>query len=389
MSKLKILFLAANPLATVKLQLDEEARAIDEALRKAEYRDHFELETHWAVRVDDLQGLLLRHKPHIVHFSGHGSADNEIILQDHKGRSVTVPPVALGMLFQLLKDNIRCVVLNACYSAAQAQAIAQQIDSVVGMSDAITDRAAREFAASFYQGLAYGRTVKEAHGLGSVQIALHGLGEEHKPQLLGAADAATVRLVDPAQVAEEEAASRTNSINTGGGAYIGGSVQLDKGDFVGRDKVIHGDEIRGDKFTGDKIMNDKVEGNKTGSDNISVGNISGGTGIAIGRGATSNVTQSSTSSDPAAMAALFAPLLAAIQEAPTDVQNQATPVISQLQAETAKGQQADDETMGGLIQDLADLVPSAVSAIGTIFAGPVLGNLVGPATKFVLNRLKR
>ena len=68
-----ILFLAANPSTTTRLRLDSEVRAIDQALRQANYRDQFDLRQHWAVRVADLQELLLRHQPHIVHFSGHGS----------------------------------------------------------------------------------------------------------------------------------------------------------------------------------------------------------------------------------------------------------------------------------------------------------------------------
>lgn len=34
-------------------------------------------------------------------------------------------------------------------------------------------------------------------------------------------------------------------VYTGGGAYIGGSVTVSDGDFVGRDQVIHGDRVRG------------------------------------------------------------------------------------------------------------------------------------------------
>ncbi|MEM7129821.1 MAG: CHAT domain-containing protein [Chloroflexota bacterium] len=271
--KLKILFLAANPLDTDQLQLNEEARSIEEALRKAEYRDRFELETHWAVRVDDLQSLLLQHQPHIVHFSGHGSASHEIILQDHNGQSVAVPPMALGMLFQLLKDNIHCVVLNACYSIGQSQAIAQHIDCVVGMSDAATDTAAREYAASFYQGLAYGRTVQEAHSLGTVQIALHGLAEEHTPQLLGATDPAMVRLVDPAAAGSAATGNETKtSIHVdGGGLYSGGNVVVDSGGFIGRDKVVYGTEVHGDE-----------------GDTVNVEDVSGSS-IAIGQGAKSIV----------------------------------------------------------------------------------------------------
>jgi hypothetical protein len=82
---INILFLAANPAGTTPLRIDEEVREIDEKLRQGRFRDSFELKQHWAVRVRDLQGLLLRHEPHIVHFSGHGSTASEIILENNAG----------------------------------------------------------------------------------------------------------------------------------------------------------------------------------------------------------------------------------------------------------------------------------------------------------------
>lgn len=185
---IKILFLAANPLDTVRLSTDEEARAIDLALRQAEYRG-FAVAVHQAVRVDDLQELLLRHRPDILHFSGHGAATNAIILQDAQGNSVPVRGAALGRLFRALKDNLRCVVLNACYTTENAAGLAEVIDCVVGIEDAITDSAALQFATAFYRALGYGRSVQEAFDLGQVQIELAGLGEaaalhlhENRPQ---------------------------------------------------------------------------------------------------------------------------------------------------------------------------------------------------------------
>jgi len=183
-SKIQILFLAANPVDTDPLRIDEEIRTIDRALREAAFRDRFKLEQQWAVRVQDLQMHLLRYKPHIVHFSGHGSSVSEIILEDISGKSQTVPANALSQLFRVLKDNIRCVVLNACYSESQAQAIAEHIDCVVGMSKEIGDIAAINFAASFYQALGYGRNIEEAFELGRNQINLENLDEENIPQLL-------------------------------------------------------------------------------------------------------------------------------------------------------------------------------------------------------------
>jgi hypothetical protein len=88
---IKILFLAANPRDTDPLRLDQEVRAIDEALRKAAYRDSFDLIQHSAVRVGGLQGLLLRHQPHIVHLGGLGNALSEIILEDSRGSHEAVP----------------------------------------------------------------------------------------------------------------------------------------------------------------------------------------------------------------------------------------------------------------------------------------------------------
>lgn len=182
--KIKILFLAAAPLDKVRLRLDEEAREIDAKLRQAAFREKFLLEQQWAVRIADLQGHLMRYQPDIVHFSGHGSGANEIILENNNGNSQPVPPRALSGLFSTLKDNIRCVVLNACFSEAQATAIAQHIDCVVGMSKAIKDRSAVSFAAAFYQALAYGRSVQDAYDLGCNQIHMENLNQEDVPRLL-------------------------------------------------------------------------------------------------------------------------------------------------------------------------------------------------------------
>src|SRR5260370_29407240 len=79
MDKVKVLFLAANPLGTDRLKLDEEIRAITEKVYASEYRDRLKVESSWAIRPDDLLQSFNRYKPHIVHFSGHGSQAAELI----------------------------------------------------------------------------------------------------------------------------------------------------------------------------------------------------------------------------------------------------------------------------------------------------------------------
>jgi len=193
--KIKILFLTANPFGTDRLRTDEEARAIDQALRQAEFRN-FDIVVHQAVRIDDLQELLLRHRPDIVHFSGHGSAANELILQDANGNAVPVSGKALHALFTSLKDQIRCVVLNACYTDEQARSLAEVIDCVVGINPDLTDEASIQFATAFYRALGYGLSVQEAFHLGQVQIELAGAGEGAALHLHGAV-AAQTRFADP------------------------------------------------------------------------------------------------------------------------------------------------------------------------------------------------
>lgn len=178
------------------LQIEEEVRAVDQAMQQGTFRNQFDLRPQFALRLDDLQERLLRYQPKIVHFSGHGSTQCELQVQGKDGKAVAIPTIALSGLFRILNDNIRCVVLNACYSTHQAKAIAEHIDCVIGISDAITDVAAIQFATAFYRALAFGRTVKTAFELGKSQLDLYGLSDADQPQLLGKADPAKVLFVE-------------------------------------------------------------------------------------------------------------------------------------------------------------------------------------------------
>jgi hypothetical protein len=179
----RILILAANPRNTDQLRLDEEARTIEERLRMAKFGNRFELVRHGAVRYTDLSEYLLRHTPQIVHFSGHGNKSGKVILEDETGMGQTVTDDALRQLFRLFKDDIRCVVLNACLTASQAEAIIQEIHCVVGMSEKIGDQAAIRFAGGFYRALGYGRSVEFAYNLGRNEMGLAKLDKETTPQL--------------------------------------------------------------------------------------------------------------------------------------------------------------------------------------------------------------
>lgn len=125
-----------------------------------------------------------------------------------------------------------------------------------------------------------------------------------------------------------------SQINTGGGAFVGGGVDTGGGDFIGRDKITQG-------------------------------------------------------IPPGELEALFAPLLAAVaQHAPTDKQAQALQQVQALKAEVAKGGQANDRQMRKIVDGLVTMVPGAVGAVVRMFATPILSGIAGPATKYVLDKLK-
>lgn len=178
-----ILVLAANPINQARLRLDEEVREIDEGLRRSKHREYFKLEQKWAVDTDSLRRALLDFEPHIVHFCGHGYGDEGLILEDKTGYAKPVSTEALATLFELCKEHIECVVLNACYSEKQANTIVQHIGYVIGMSETIGDKAAVKFTIGFYDALSAGRTVESAYRFGCNAIQMESIPEYLIPTL--------------------------------------------------------------------------------------------------------------------------------------------------------------------------------------------------------------
>jgi hypothetical protein len=179
-----ILVLASSPKNEARLRLDQEVREIDEGLRRSQQRDKFTLQQRWAVRPDDLRRALLDLNPQIVHFCGHGSGEDGLVLEDNAGLAQLVPTHALANLFKRFATRgLECVVLNACYAEVQANAIAEHIDYVVGMNSSIGDKAAIKFAVGFYDELGAGYSYEDAYHGGCDAIALQGIPEEHIPVL--------------------------------------------------------------------------------------------------------------------------------------------------------------------------------------------------------------
>ena len=186
----KILVLAASPTDQARLNLEKEVKEIDLALRLGKHREQFILEQRWGVSRDDLQDILLNLEPDIVHFCGHGAKEHGLVLQNDQQQTQMASTTALAELFELIttySKPISCIVLNACYSEVQADAIGLLIDYVVGMKKEIGDKAAIEFSRGFYRSLSNGLPYETAFRFGQNAIDLEQIPEHLTPILQGKA----------------------------------------------------------------------------------------------------------------------------------------------------------------------------------------------------------
>ncbi|MCL4301167.1 MAG: CHAT domain-containing protein [Anaerolineae bacterium] len=180
-----ILFLAADPSNASRRRLGEEFREIQEKLKLSKFRDNFRVELpQLSMRPPDISQAMLDLEPQIVHFSGHGTSTGALCFENKAGEMHLVQPSALAALFKQFSGQVKCVLLNACYSETQARAIAKHIKFVIGMNQAIGNEAAIAFTIGFYQALGAGRTIEEAYQFGCVQIQLQSIPEHLTPVLL-------------------------------------------------------------------------------------------------------------------------------------------------------------------------------------------------------------
>jgi hypothetical protein len=106
---------------------------------------------------------------------------------------------ALAELFQVFRGGIRLVVLNACFSLPQAEAIAKVVGCSIGTSSAISDAAAITFGARFYAAIAFGHSVQTAFDQARAALALSHPAERDCPRLVTrrGVDARRIVLVPP------------------------------------------------------------------------------------------------------------------------------------------------------------------------------------------------
>jgi hypothetical protein len=156
-----VLFLASDPSDLARLRLMKELSEIQHELTKrSDYS--FVLKYVFSSRPDELARTLLEEKPHIVHFCGHGDANGRLCFEDGSGRSWPADKSAIAQIFEPMRRHVKCVLLNACFSAEQAQLLGEYVEYAAGMTSAVSDEAAISMARGFYGALSVSGRVSDA-----------------------------------------------------------------------------------------------------------------------------------------------------------------------------------------------------------------------------------
>jgi hypothetical protein len=146
------------------------------------------------------------------------------------------------------------------------------------------------------------------------------------------------------------------SINTDGGAYIGGGINTGGGDFVGRDKHVSGDETR-----------ISIGGNMSG--NLVVGN--------------NNMVSNTVS-----IQTILAPVYRAIEESPRPVQDKEDLKAEVKEIETAvtQNKSVDESWLARRLRNLKRMAPDIAEVALASLAGP--GAAVAAIVKQTAERVK-
>jgi hypothetical protein len=87
------------------------------------------------------------------------------------------------------------VVLNACFSLPQAEAIAASVGCAIGTGGPISDEGAITFGGAFYRALAFGQSVQAAYDQARTALALEHVDDRECPRLVVRPDVDPARLV--------------------------------------------------------------------------------------------------------------------------------------------------------------------------------------------------
>ncbi len=237
------------------LDAEAELQNLDKALKRLRDKDLLEEipPLRHAVRAD-ISEALREHRPHALHFVGHGAFDGkqgQLIVEDEDHYALEMSDRAFRELLEGHADT-RLVVLNACQGATRSagdamvgmgpQLVSRGVPAVVAMQYPVYDRAAVGFTREFYRALAHWYPIDVAlsqarraiyldYGLDRRDWGVPVLFMRDRDGRLFAPPTAAAGETRPAEAAPTQPSGVNIQIGTQGGSVSGSQFQF--GDISG------------------------------------------------------------------------------------------------------------------------------------------------------------
>jgi hypothetical protein len=180
----RVLFISANLDRKRLLNIDRELNEIHTLVDSTDGRDRFDLTAMPNIELTQVARHLQRQRPHVLHFSGHGGPDGALQMRGPGETPINIRPEGLAGLLAVLGGSLKLVVLNACYTDTLAQKIIEQMDVVVlGMTHAVLDPTALQYARGLYQTLFGGATIRASHLAAQAMLVGYGQVDADVPKM--------------------------------------------------------------------------------------------------------------------------------------------------------------------------------------------------------------
>lgn len=264
---LRILIVAAGGQDMPSLDTAHELMLIREALAELTTSGQIQIYVLEHATIARINEAMRRVRPHVFHFIGHSVFQQEqalIALEDDVGNARFINERSFREFFVGFPDA-RLVVLNSCQSATTSpdraliglapRLLQRHVTAVVAMQYPLENATSFIFAREFYRSIAQGYSIEAAVADARRVIYLESDGQKtdwgspvlflRSPhsclfELQKKAENSKDTNTAPNQDTVQKRAISTKYIDTAGG------------DFIGRNKIVLGDEVHGDKVTGNK-----------------------------------------------------------------------------------------------------------------------------------------
>lgn len=361
---IRLLAVLASPKNRDALDVEGEWTRMQDALQDLAAQNKIQLTRLQPPTLDALRAQLRRDEYHILHFIGHGDYDEVnqqgiLVFENERGDARRVNEDTVAILLQDAR-NLRVAVLNACQGAQTStqnpfagtapRLVQVGVPAVLAMQYAITDQAALDFSSEFYKTLADGYPIDAAMNEARRAVYSNGnLVEWGTPVLFMRAEDGVVFLQEDTMSGSSQEPKKSGGIN-----ISGGTVNV-KGDMVGGDKVVHGDEIHA-------------------GGNVNVANI--GAGAQIGQFAQGSNIQQTQGASVQDLAALFNAIYKQIDNRPNDPnveRGEIRDTVKNVETEAAKGEQANSTKVERWLKSLKELAPDILEVTAAALLNPVAG----------------